>query len=81
MKRAAVWMLLACCLTVSAQTGARNGEWRTYGADLGNTHYSSLDQIKAARPTRDYDPGYVTPASFVKADQFVEAVYRGLTKR
>ncbi len=37
-----------------------------------------LDQIKAARPTRDYDPQYVTPASFVKADQFVEAVYRGL---
>ena len=48
MKRAAVWMLLTCCLTVSAQTGARNGEWRTYGADLGNTHYSSLDQINAA---------------------------------
>ena len=38
----------------------------------------TLDQIKAARPTRDYDPQYVTPASFVKADQFVEAVYRGL---
>jgi cyclase len=41
----------------------------------------TLDQIKASRPTRDYDPGYVTPASFVKADQFVEAVYRGLAKR
>jgi glyoxylase-like metal-dependent hydrolase (beta-lactamase superfamily II) len=38
----------------------------------------TLDQIKAARPTRDYDPQYVTPTSFVKADQFVEAVYRGL---
>jgi glyoxylase-like metal-dependent hydrolase (beta-lactamase superfamily II) len=38
----------------------------------------TLDQIKAARPTRDYDPGYVTPTSFVKADQFVESVYRGL---
>jgi cyclase len=38
----------------------------------------TFEQIKAARPTRDYDPAYVTPASFVKADQFVEAVYRGL---
>ena len=38
----------------------------------------TLDQIKAARPTSDYDPQYVTPASFVKADQFVESVYRGL---
>jgi quinoprotein glucose dehydrogenase len=34
-------------LTAAAQTGAQNGEWRTYGADLGNTHYSSLDQITA----------------------------------
>lgn len=40
----------------------------------------TLDQIKAARPTRDYDPQYVTPTSFVKADQFVESVYRGLLK-
>ena len=31
-----------------AQTGAKNGEWRTYGGDLGNTHYSPLDQINAA---------------------------------
>ena len=31
-----------------AQSGAKNGEWSTYGADLGNTHYSSLDQIRAA---------------------------------
>jgi glyoxylase-like metal-dependent hydrolase (beta-lactamase superfamily II) len=41
----------------------------------------TLDQIKAARPTRDYDPQYITPASFVKADQFVEAIYRDLAKR
>ena len=40
--------LLACCLTSNAQTGAKNGEWRTYGADLGNTHYSPLDQITAS---------------------------------
>lgn len=31
-----------------AQTGAKNGEWRTYGADLGNTRYSPLDQINAS---------------------------------
>ncbi len=31
-----------------AQTGAKNGEWRTYGGDLGNTKYSPLDQINAS---------------------------------
>ena len=30
---------------VSGQTGARNGEWPHWGADLGNTKYSALDQI------------------------------------
>jgi quinoprotein glucose dehydrogenase len=30
------------------QTGAKNGEWRTYGGDLGNTHYAPLDQIDAS---------------------------------
>jgi glucose dehydrogenase len=28
-----------------AQSGAKNGEWRTYGGDLANTRYSPLDQI------------------------------------
>jgi quinoprotein glucose dehydrogenase len=37
------WGLLA--LPAAAQQGAKNGEWRTYGGDLGNTHYSPLDQI------------------------------------
>src|SRR3990170_7599060 len=32
----------------SGQSGARNGEWRTYGGDLGNTRYSPLDQIDAS---------------------------------
>src|ERR1700724_3552620 len=32
----------------AAEKGAKNGEWRTYGGDLGNTHYSPLDQISAA---------------------------------
>ena len=42
-------MLFVCAvLPLAAQTGAKNGEWRTYGGDLGNTHYSPLDQINAA---------------------------------
>ena len=40
------WGLAA--LPAAAQQGAKNGEWRTYGGDLGNTHYSPLDQISAA---------------------------------
>src|SRR5438105_1207265 len=46
MKRAILFLLLAAT-TLIAQTGAKNGEWRTYGGDLGNTHYSPLDQINA----------------------------------
>jgi quinoprotein glucose dehydrogenase len=33
---------------VDGQSGAPGGQWRTYGADLGNTRYSPLDQINAA---------------------------------
>jgi quinoprotein glucose dehydrogenase len=33
---------------VSGQSGARNGEWTTYGGDLGSTRYSPLAQINAA---------------------------------
>jgi glyoxylase-like metal-dependent hydrolase (beta-lactamase superfamily II) len=40
----------------------------------------TLEQITAAKPTRDYDPEYVTPTSFVKADQFVESIFKGLAK-
>jgi quinoprotein glucose dehydrogenase len=47
MKKAMVCLLL-CTTSLLAQSGARNGEWRTYGADLGNTHYSPLDQINAS---------------------------------
>ena len=39
---------LSCALHLSAQSGAKNGEWHTYGGDLGNTHYSPLDQITGA---------------------------------
>jgi quinoprotein glucose dehydrogenase len=31
-----------------AQRGAPNGEWPTYGGDLGHTRYSALDQINAS---------------------------------
>jgi len=34
-------------LPLGAQSGATNGEWRAYGGDLGNTHYSPLAQIEA----------------------------------
>ncbi|MBV9504338.1 MAG: PQQ-binding-like beta-propeller repeat protein [Acidobacteriia bacterium] len=44
----AAGVLLAAVPPVLAQTGAKNGEWRNYGADLGNTHYSPLDQINSA---------------------------------
>src|SRR5216110_3409020 len=39
--------LLLSNLSLTGQSGAKNGEWRTYGADLGNTHYSPVDQINA----------------------------------
>src|SRR6202046_1621950 len=35
-----------------AQTGAKNGEWRTYGGDLGHTRYSAVDQINASNFNR-----------------------------
>ncbi|HEX4278655.1 MAG TPA: pyrroloquinoline quinone-dependent dehydrogenase [Bryobacteraceae bacterium] len=41
-------LLLVLIAPLPGQTGAKNGEWRTYGADLGNTKYSPLDQINAS---------------------------------
>src|SRR5579871_586278 len=43
-------LLIPLCIAAAlhAQTGAKNGEWRTYGGDLGNTRYSALDQINAS---------------------------------
>jgi glyoxylase-like metal-dependent hydrolase (beta-lactamase superfamily II) len=38
----------------------------------------TLEQVKAAKPTRDYDPLYNPPGAFYTADQFVDAVYRTL---
>ncbi|HTA43756.1 MAG TPA: pyrroloquinoline quinone-dependent dehydrogenase [Bryobacteraceae bacterium] len=43
-----VIVLLCGTSRLPAQTGAKNGEWRTYGADLGNTKYSPLDQINSS---------------------------------
>src|SRR5882672_6055122 len=37
--------LMLLFLRVSGQTGAKDVEWRSYGADLANTHYSPVDQI------------------------------------
>ena len=49
--KAAMWVaplafiLTGTTLMVSGQTGVKNGEWPHWGADLGNTKYSALDQI------------------------------------
>jgi len=48
MKRIFLACLLLALTPMFAQTGAKNGEWPTYGGDLGNTRYSALDQINAA---------------------------------
>src|SRR5215213_8910980 len=48
-----VW-LVGCVLAIAgvaaphAQRGAANGEWPTYGGDLGHTRYAPLDQINAS---------------------------------
>ncbi len=42
-------LILVCAAALlNAQSGAKNGEWRTYGGDLGNTRYAPLDQINAS---------------------------------
>ena len=41
-------IVLCAAAALNAQTGAKNGEWRTYGGDLGGTRYSPLDQINAS---------------------------------
>src|ERR1700742_2655316 len=42
-----LFLLLTIASATFAQTGAKSGEWRTYGGDLGSTRYSALDQINA----------------------------------
>src|ERR1700682_5400303 len=41
----ALVLLVLAASGVRGQSGAPNGEWRTYGGDLGNTRYAPLDQI------------------------------------
>src|ERR1700686_2337256 len=49
------WVLPILCtmllglaaLPLAAQSGAKNGEWTSYGGDTGNTRYAPLDQINA----------------------------------
>lgn len=36
------FVLLFAALPAAAQSGAKAEEWRTYGGDLGNTHYSPI---------------------------------------
>jgi cyclase len=38
----------------------------------------TLEQVKAARPTRDYDPVYGATSGFWTTDMFVEAAYKSL---
>ena len=40
-------LALTVVAPAAAQQGAPNGEWPTYGGDLGHTRYSALDQIDA----------------------------------
>jgi quinoprotein glucose dehydrogenase len=55
-RSAAAFVVRLCFLLLAAllplllhgQTGAKNGEWPTYGGDLGNTRYSPLGQINAS---------------------------------
>jgi quinoprotein glucose dehydrogenase len=50
MRSTILGLLLALTATTAlvAQSGTRNGEWPTYGGDLGHTRYAPLDQINAA---------------------------------
>jgi quinoprotein glucose dehydrogenase len=48
----AACLVLTATIPNHAQQGAGNGEWRTYGGDLGNTHYSPIDQINGGNFNR-----------------------------
>ncbi len=41
-------LLVCATLPLLAQSGTKNGEWTTYGGDLGATRYAPLDQINAS---------------------------------
>ena len=40
-------VLTLATIGVRGQSGAKNGEWTTYGGDLASTRYTPLDQINA----------------------------------
>ena len=40
-------MVMSTPPTIHSQAGARNGEWPTYGGDLGHTRYAPLTQLTA----------------------------------
>ena len=54
-------------VSIQAQHGApANGEWPTYGGDLGATKYSPLDQNDASNPAhRTHRGGAGVPALIV----------------
>jgi hypothetical protein len=39
----------------------------------------SLDEVQAARPTRDYDPRWGSDTGFWTTEQFVAAIYENLS--
>lgn len=41
----------------------------------------TLEQVKAARPTRDYDPIYGSTTGNWTTDMFIEAAYKSLTDK
>jgi len=41
----------------------------------------TLEQVKAAKPTRDYDPIYGSDTGNWTTDMFVEAAYKSLTAK
>jgi cyclase len=41
----------------------------------------SLEQVKAAQPSRDYDPRYGATSGFGTTERFIEAAYRSLTEQ
>ena len=43
----ALCLICVAGMTARSQSGTKNGEWRTYGGDLGSTRYAPLDQINA----------------------------------
>ena len=42
-----VFVFIWATSPIAGQSGAKNGEWTTYGGDLANTRYSPLNQINA----------------------------------